>query len=192
MNDRYGIGPRLRMFAETATNFAQLRQIALAEMEVITTKYDETVNLAVSSGRDIVYIQMTRGSRMQPMRAKIGEHHPLHSTAAGKAILAFLPPGEGSAIMDAPLDEMTLKTIQSAATLRRQLKEIQRKGYSVERQETEIGLSCVGVPVFDKTGYPIAALSLTALDKRLMSALDVAQLDLKDAATAISNQLIQT
>lgn len=188
-SDRYSIGPRVSMFAETAADYALLRSSALPKMKAITDSYGETVNLAVSSGLDIVYIQMTKGGRQLRMQARIGEHHPLHSTAVGKAILAFLPPGERDAIIEAPLTEMTMKTVQSIATLRRHLTETQRRGYALEREETETGLSCVGVPLFDKSGYPIAALSLAAPDKRLMSIVEDAARDLKRAADEISARL---
>ena len=183
--DRYGVGPRVGMFAEVEKGLSLLRRTAVPQMGELSHQYNATINLAISSGFDIVYVEMTRGDRVIPMRARIGEHHPLHSTAVGKAILAFLPPDEQAATLEAPLSEMTARTIQSTAVLRRQLADVQKKGYSLDRQETEDGVSCVGVPILDSHGYPVAALSLATTDGRLMSIVDAAFRDLTSAATAI-------
>jgi IclR family transcriptional regulator, KDG regulon repressor len=120
-NDRYGVGPRVQMFAEAENTLSQLRRRAAPHMESLAQTFNATINLAISSGLDIVYVEMARGNRLLPMRARIGEHQPLHSAALGKAILAFLPPGEQASVADAPLGEMTARTIRSSAVLRRQL-----------------------------------------------------------------------
>lgn len=184
-NDRYGIGPRLRMFAEVDSSMSRLRRSAAPLMASLAENYNATINLAISSGLDIVYVDMTRGNRTLPARARVGEHHPLHSTAVGKAILAFLPPAEQAAILDAPLDKMTARTIGSVAALRRQLGEIHRQGYSLDREETEAGVSCIGAPILDDDAYPYAALSLSATDNRIMTILDDATAALKAAIVEI-------
>ena len=184
-SDRYGVGPRVGFFAEIGASLSLLRRTAVPRMGDLARIYNATINLAISSGLDIVYVEMARGSRVVPMRARIGEHHPLHSTAVGKAILAFLPRDEQATTLEAPLSEMTARTIQSTAVLRRQLVEVQRRGYSLDREETEDGISCVGVPILDGNDYPVAALSLAATDTRLMAIVDPAYRDLTSAASAI-------
>jgi IclR family acetate operon transcriptional repressor len=184
-NDRYGIGPRLRMFAGADNMLAELRRAAQPKMQDLAQQFNATINLAISSGLDIVYVGMENRSSSMSMRARIGEHHPLHSTAVGKAIMAFLPPGELAAILDSPLNEMTVRTIQSIAVLRRQLSEARKLGYSLDREETENGISCLGVPILDAHGYPIAALSLAAPDRRLIAMIGDASLALQTAARTI-------
>lgn len=189
-SDRYGIGPRVRMFAQTEKSLSRLRRIAIPEMEQLMRTFNETVNLAVSSGFDVVYVEMLRGSSTIRMQARVGDHHPIHSTALGKAILAFLPPAERAAILDWPLGEMTARTIRSSATLRRQLGEAREVGYSIEREETENGFACIGVPILDDERYPLAALSLSLPDRRLMTVLGAAASALEAATRSISRQLV--
>jgi IclR family acetate operon transcriptional repressor len=132
---------------------------------------------------------MLRDARTAKMQARIGDHHPIHSTALGKAILAFLPPAERAMILDWPLEEVTRRTIRSSAVLRRQLEEARLAGYSIEREEMEDGFSCIGVPILDHDNYPLAAMSLSVTDKRLMTVLTDAVAALETAALAISRQL---
>ena len=189
-NDRYGIGSRVRMFAQTEKSLSRLRRIAIPEMEELMRTFNGTVNLAVSSGVDVVYVEMLRGSHTIRTQARIGGHHPIHSTALGKAILAFLPPAERATILDWPLGEMTARTIRSSTTLRRQLGEARAAGYSIEREETENGFACIGVPILDDEIYPIAALSLSLPDARLMSVCSAAASALAAATRSISKRLL--
>jgi DNA-binding IclR family transcriptional regulator len=62
-------------------------------------------------------------------------------------------------------------------------------GYSIEREEMEDGFSCIGVPILDHDNYPLAAMSLSVTDKRLMTVLTDAVAALETAALAISRQL---
>ena len=152
--------------------------------------FNATVNLAVSSGLDVVYVEMLRSSHSIRMQARVGDHHPIHSTALGKAILAFLPPAERTTILDWPLGEMTAHTIRSGATLRRQLGHAREVGHTIEREETEDGFACIGVPILDDERYPLAALSLSLPDRRLMSVRSAAACALVAATQSISRRLV--
>jgi IclR family acetate operon transcriptional repressor len=191
IHDRYGVGSRVRMFAQADKSLHRLRQIAVPVMERLGQTFNETVNLAIASGFHVVYIEMIEANRPLRMQARIGERHPINATALGKAILAFLPEGERAAIIDGPLAEMTTRTIRSAATLRRQLRDVQRNGYAVEAGETEEGLGCVGVPILDEQSYPLAAISLSAPERRLQGVRDAAIARLRDGAAEIAHRLMQ-
>jgi len=188
-HDRYGIGPRVQMFAQSKKSLSRLRQLATPQMDKLLHTFGGAVNIAVSSGLDVVYVEMLRDNRTARMQARIGDHHPIHSTALGKAILAFLPPAERAMILDWPLAEMTCRTIRSTAVLRRQLEEARVAGYSIEREENEDGFSCIGVPILDHDHYPLAAMSLSVTDRRLTTVLADAVNALETAALAISRQL---
>jgi IclR family acetate operon transcriptional repressor len=189
-NDLYGIGPRVRMFAQSEKSLSRLRRIAIPKMEELMRTFHATVNLAVSTGMDVVYVEMLRDSHTPRIRARVGDHHPIHATAVGKAILAFLPPAERATILDWPLGEMTARTIRSSSTLRRQLGETRENGHSVERQEAEDGFACIGVPILDDDQYPLAALSLSLPDRRLMEVRGAAASALTTASRRISRQLV--
>jgi IclR family acetate operon transcriptional repressor len=189
-HDRYGVGSRVRMFAQADKSLHRLRQIAVPVMERLRRTFNETVNLAIASGVHVVYVEMIEAKRPLRMQARIGERHPINATALGKAILAFLPEAERAAIIDGPLAEMTTRTIRSAAALRRQLREAQNNGYALEAGEAEEGLGCVGVPILDEQSYPVAALSLSAPERRLQAVRDQVISQLRSGAEEIAAQLV--
>lgn len=188
-HDRYGVGSRVRMFAQADKSLHRLRRIALPVMERLGGTFNETVNLAIASGFHVIYVEMMEANRPLRMQARIGERHPINATALGKAILAFLPEAERAAIIDGPLAEMTTRTVRSAAALRRQLRNVKNNGYAVEAGETEEGLACVGVPILDEKSYPIAALSLSAPERRLHAVLDKVIVQLREGAAEIAMSL---
>ena len=187
--DRYGIGPRILLLAGAAKSFDRLRRVARLEMEELAARFEQTVNLAMRSGTDLVYVEMVKPRDAPTMAARVGQHHPLHSTALGKAILAHLPPSERNMVVDAALETLTARTVQSSSSLRRQLDVARREGFALEREETEAGLSCIGCPVLDNSHYPIAAISLSTSDRRLMDRLDEYSRALKDTSCKISHLL---
>jgi DNA-binding IclR family transcriptional regulator len=75
--------------------------------------------------------------------------------------------------------------------LRRQLRDVQRNGYAVEAGETEEGLGCVGVPVLDEQSYPLAAISLSAPERRLQGVRDAAIAQLREGAAEIARRLTE-
>jgi IclR family acetate operon transcriptional repressor len=133
---------------------------------------------------------MIESSRALRMQARIGERHPLNSTSLGKAILAFMPEEERAPLLASPLKAMTGRTTTDVAQLRRQLREIARKGYAVEVGENEEGLMCIGVPILERGGRPVAALSLSAPEARVTRPLRVEVIAaLRAAAATVSRRL---
>jgi len=188
--DRYRPGPRLHRGREGETDVQRLRELAIPAMSGLRKRFNETINLGVPDRDRVVYVEMIESSRALRMQARIGERHPLNSTSLGKAILAFMPEEERAPLLASPLKAMTGRTTTDAAQLRRQLREIARKGYAVEIGENEEGLMCVGVPILERGGRPVAALSLSAPEARLTRPLRLEVIAaLRAAAATVSRRL---
>jgi IclR family acetate operon transcriptional repressor len=165
--DRYRAGPRLHRGRESEINVPRLRELALPVMSGLRKRFNETVNLGVPDRDRIVYVEMIESSRALRMQARIGERHPLNSTSLGKATLAFMPEEERAPLLANPLQAMTGRTTTDAALLRRQLRDVAKRGYAVEIGENEEGLMCIGVPILERSGRPVAALSVSAPEARM-------------------------
>ena len=188
--DRYRAGPRLHRGRENEVDLARLREVALPAMSTLRARFNETVNLGVPDRDRIVYVEIIESSRALRMQARIGERHPLNSTSLGKAILAFMSEDERAPLLAAPLKAMTARTTIDPLQLRRQLREIARRGYAIETGENEEGLMCIGAPILARGGRPVAALSLSAPEARMTrpTRLD-AIAALRNAAVALSRRL---
>jgi DNA-binding IclR family transcriptional regulator len=171
-----------------------LRDVAQPYMERLVAQTDETVHLSVRQGDGIVIIDK-RDCR-QPVRVEthIGLRAPLHGSATGKAILAFLPAGAMAAALAAPLTRYTEATIVDRALFARELAEVRRSGWAKNREEWRPGVCAAAVPIFDAGGAVAAALSVTvptsrfsatALRERIVPAL-------KDTGALLSQALART
>lgn len=187
--DRYGVGSKFRSLARVDQELQGLRDIAQPEMRTLMETFHETVNLAVLSENEVVYIDMLEPGRPLRANARIGHRHPAHSTSLGKAMMAFLPDADALAL-SSDLPQRTINTLTDADKLRRQVDDVRRRGYAIEVGENEDGLMCIGVPILDRTGYPVAAMSLSAPERRMRPELTVVAADaLKGAAKRISTHL---
>ena len=187
--DRYGVGSKFRSLARVDQELQGLRDIAQPEMRTLMETFHETVNLAVLSENEVVYIDMLEPGRPLRANARIGHRHPAHSTSLGTAMMAFLPDADALALRS-DLLQRTINTLTDADKLRRQVDDVRRRGYAIEVGENEDGLMCIGVPILDRTGYAVAAMSLSAPERRMKPELTMVAADaLKGAARRISTHL---
>jgi len=165
--DKYSVGRRFRALAHADRSIHRLRERSGPVLKRLNREFNETINLAVMNEGRVVYIDIVESTHALRFQARIGSRDPLHSTALGKAILAFLGEEEQAACLSSALAERTLRTITQVKVLERQLREIAAAGVAVEIGENEEGTMCLGVPVLDESGYPVAAISLSAPERRI-------------------------
>jgi DNA-binding IclR family transcriptional regulator len=92
----------------------------------------------------------------------------IHAGAGWKSILAFLPETERARRLDRiSYRRITSTTLTSRAALEKALAKVRTCGYAVDDAEMVEGLHCVAAPIFDRTGYPVGTLSLSAPAEQL-------------------------
>ena len=148
----------------------RLRAVARAHLESIQRATGETVNLVVLEADRVVYIDQVEGSRQVRMFTAVGTSVPAHTTGSGKAILAFGSPETPPALFggDRVLERLTNRTLTSLGALEDDFKRIRRRGYALDNEEHEEGVGCVAAPVFDHTGRPCAAISVSGPTARIL------------------------
>ena len=100
-----------------------------------------------------------------------GSRVPAHCSASGKLFLAMMSPAKREKLLNTlTLDRYTQNTLTDPSALKDELSRIRRQGYAFDDEESLSGLSCIAVPITDKTGRDcIAALALQAPIVRLSS-----------------------
>ena len=169
-HDRYGVGGRFRDLARVDSALSALREVARPEMRGLVETFEEAASLGILSDGQIVCIDILNPMRPPRNRSRIGCRHPLHTTALGKAILAFHADGLGLLDVEA-LPQPTFRTITSATKLRRQIDDIRHCGYALELGENEDELAGVAVAVLDGAGHPVGAIGLSVPVRRWTPAI---------------------
>jgi IclR family transcriptional regulator, KDG regulon repressor len=161
-NARYSLGMKAFEVGCGILRSMEAHSVAKPYLEQLANSLGETVFLGVLDDIEVVFIDKIDVRRSVHIQADIGSRHPLHSTAVGKALLANLDRTESDRIIAAkPLARLTKNTITDPEALRAELERIRRQGYAEDNEETEDGLYCVGAALFNYSGKPVAAISVS-------------------------------
>jgi DNA-binding IclR family transcriptional regulator len=152
---------RLRLGLGTARLMSGLRlpEAAREHLRRLADETGETASLAGLHRGEVVYLASESGGNLLTLQATPGLHLPSHCTALGKCLLSQLPDDEARcAAGPEPYEALTDRTITRWRDLRRNLEEVRRSGVALSREEYELGLDAVSVPVVSTEGAgPLAA-----------------------------------
>jgi DNA-binding IclR family transcriptional regulator len=158
---RYRLGIELIGLAAQVVNHADVREIARPLLRHLASDCQETVNLVVLDGGQVVNIeQLVAPARQVKNIGRVGRRMWAHCTAAGKVLLSRLPSEELDVVLGHELAAFTPHTVTDPAHLRRELAKIRAHGYAIVQEELEEGLNAAAAPIYDHTGSVIAALSV--------------------------------
>jgi DNA-binding IclR family transcriptional regulator len=189
--NRYRLGMKLIELASLARESLGVVDVAEPLLKRLNAALDETVQLTVRDKTEILYVSGFESTRQLRTFFRRGIHAPMHCTALGKAILAFLPPSEiEAAIGSSGLPRFTPRTITDRRLLREELRRTAARGFALDNGEHEDGVRCVGAPVRSADGAVVASISVSGPASRLPPRRDAAISRLViEAADEISRRL---
>lgn len=188
---RYRLGSRLHGLANVALSGMGLREQSASCLRRLADQTGLTAHLAILVKGEAILIERvtpvdTPGARIATWAGKRME---LHCTALGKILVAHVVESEMEQMVKRQgLLRHNENTIASLAKLKDQCAQIRRIGYSIDDEEEEIGVRCVGAPVKDRREKVVAAVSLSGTTDQLSEISSFATL-LKRTALDISGVL---
>lgn len=114
---------------------------------------------------------------------------PAYCTGIGKALLAFQPLAEIDAVLARPLAAVTASTIADRVTLYEALADIRLKGYAMDNEENEEGLSCIARPLFNYSDEVVGAISVAGPTPRMLAKMDEVGEALAQVSALVSQRL---
>ena len=167
----YRLGFRLLELAHEVWSDFDLRLAAQDEMVRLRDALIETTLLSVLDGNSVVLVASEEAARDSSQKSKVGLRLPLHATAVGKAILAYLDPQRQMTLLQAmPMEACTGRTLTSMQVLRSELDLTRARGYAIEFSEYADGVVGVAAPIFDIEGRPIGAVGVSSRAERMSEA----------------------
>lgn len=166
--ERYRLGLKLQQLGTRAVASRTLRTEAHRFLVEMSRRSRETVSLATPApGGAICLDRLDSRHMIITVCTPVGSLFPAHCTATGKAILAYLAESEMEEVARRTgLPQYTPFTITQLAHLKENLRLIRRRGYAVDHQELERGLSGVAAPVFRAHQRVIAAVGIAGPTER--------------------------
>lgn len=165
--EKYRLGFGVVLLASTVTADLDVVRYARPVCERLSEETEETVTLTALEGDDAVVIHQTLSTSSMMNVDWSGWHTPLHTTAAGKVLLAHLPEHRRRLILKRPLESFTEHTVVDPEILREQLREIQNTGYGYTIEELEVGMNAAGAPIHTADGEVVAAVGVSGPAFRL-------------------------
>ncbi len=170
--NKYSLGLRLYELGTILSGTLKINLVGLGPVHRLAQKHSVMVRLALWD-QGSAFVTMNRFPSTDVAQTQIlGPRIPAHCTALGKSILAFLPKDELQRYLEyAQLPPYTPQTIIGKKSLLEELEHIQKTGFATDNQEYVTGHCCIGAPIFDRKGNPIAAVSLSVLPPDLIQKL---------------------
>ncbi len=159
--ERYRLGLKPLQWASACLDSMQLRSFAVPYLRHLMEASGETAHLVIYDDYQIVYVDKVECPSSIRLVSRIGGRNPLYCTAAGKAFLASLPEVIFDEVVRRGLTRRAYNTMTTPEALREDLIRIRSCGYAIDNEENELGVRCVGAVIFDHTGYPVAAISVS-------------------------------
>ena len=165
----YRLGMRLLELGNLVKARLNVRDAALGPMRELHKLTQQTVNLSMRQGDEIIYVERSYSERsgMQVVRA-IGGRAPLHLTSVGKLFLAFDDPQRLRAYATRTgLPGQTRNSITELPVLERELSRARQYGIARDNEELELGVRCMAAGIYDDQNQLVAGLSISAPADRL-------------------------
>jgi len=165
---RYTLGVRMLSFSRRVADQLNLPSRFQPLLEELVRESGLTGHLAVRRDGESMYVARVAGPGLLQFSSYVGMRWPVHASAVGKALVAFLPDGERRRVLrEVDLRKLTPNTISSVEALERQFRTFRGLGYCWELSEGEVGIACIAGSVFGPDQEVIAAISVAGSTQQI-------------------------
>lgn len=162
-SDKYALGLKLYELGcrvPLRSAFVDKTHPALLQVAANIT---ETVHVAVLKNHQVFYVDKVESPQGLKVSSQIGSYNPAYATSLGKVLLAYQPEEELEQTLAyltrGEMHRYTDHTIIDVSKLENELQQIREQGYAIDREEFEIGLICVAIPIYNQNNEVVASLS---------------------------------
>ena len=164
---KFRLGTGIVRLAGAASRTLDVVQESRPVCRALAQEVGETVNLAILSGRDALYLDQVAGPAALSPHNWAGQRIPLHATSDGKVLLAYLSEAELAGCLTPPLHHFTDQTITTLDEFPLVLAEVRRRGFATAVDELEAGLTAIAAPVRDAGGDVVASIGASGPSFRI-------------------------
>ena len=158
----YHLGMACVSLGQAAIGQLDVRRLSLPHLQELNHRTRETVHLTVRLGLSAVYVEKLDSPEPLRIHSRIGAAVPLYCSAVGKVLLAYLPEGERTKVLDQlEIKRFTANTVGNLQELQTELQKVRKSGYACDLEEHEVHIRCIAAPIWDHAGNVNASLSIT-------------------------------
>ena len=189
---RLRLGTQMARLVPAMLSGMRLPELARPHLARLASDLQETVNIAILQGAEIVYLLSEPGNRLLTSQVVVGSRLPAHCTALGKCLLSGLPDEAARSVLGPePYDRRTANTLTTWSALAADLAATREAGVAISEEELEVGLVSIATPVAWIDGPGTAAINVSLPATRATSEFRARLVTaLRETATAIDAEMI--
>lgn len=168
---RYQLGLKFLALANVTLSGIPIRECAASHLKLLADSTGLTAHLAIMENDEAVLISKHSPPGVFRLATWIGKHMDIHCTSLGKALIAHLPEQSIERIIhEHGMPRHNDQTLSSFKKLKADLALTATRGYSLDYEEDEVGMCCIGAAILDSLGKPVAAVSISGTTEQILSA----------------------
>jgi DNA-binding IclR family transcriptional regulator len=188
MNRKYRLSPKIISQCSKAATFVRWKEMARKHMLTLNELYGETINLAIRDGDGAVYIEVVESKHVLRPNLVMGIRYPLHCSALGQSLLLDLSETAILSALPEKLEAYTPKTLNDKQALLEKIQQSKVKQFTVDEEEYQLGLVCIGAPIYGVGKKIVAAISMSTPTVRMTpEKFEVIVHQVKETAKKISD-----
>ena len=165
---KYRLGLKALELGMAKLHQMDLVREATSYLKELVNQCNETVHLGVLEEAEVLYLAKEESSQTIRMISYVGKRAPLHCTALGKVLLAYLPAEERKKILGKKvLPRLTKNTITNKRELEKELSKVKKQGFALDKEENEKDVCCIAAPIRNYQGEVLAAVSISSPSFRI-------------------------
>ncbi len=158
----YWLMPSVLRLGQSYLEAARLPRLVQPFLQRLSMQTGETANFSVLDGHEVVYLVRSNSPRVISIGYQVGARQPAHVVSPGLAVLATYEPDALDAWLAAhAFPKFTANTITDPARFRDSVLLTAQRGYSRVEQHGDVGLCGLAVPLTDRKGRCVGAVSMT-------------------------------
>lgn len=168
---KYGLGVIYISMASKINKYDFYRPFAVE----LHKEFNESINVSildrasVDTYKSVIVLKEDSKDNILSVSPKVGSIMDCYCSSVGKCLLAFSPDISERTLKKYRFVKYTANTISDVPSLLAELGKVREQGYAMDTEEQEVGLTCVGVPVLDRKGAAVAAMSVSGPTQRLQN-----------------------
>lgn len=173
--EKYWLGNRLFVLGKGVENRMGLPEIVRPYAKKLYDAYCEVVNVSILERnpddvyRSVIILKEESNRQVLTVNPPVGSSSECYCSSVGKCLLAYSADIDLGVYETHPMRPHTDHTITTVAALRSELAKVRDRGYALDHEELEYGLTCIGAPILDQKGKAVAAISLSGPTSRMLS-----------------------
>lgn len=173
--DKYWLGNRLFVLGKGVENRMGLPEIVRPYAKKLYDAYCEVVNVSILERnpddvyRSVIILKEESDRQVLTVNPPVGSSSECYCSSVGKCLLAYSSDIDLGVYDTHPMRPHTEHTIITVSALRTELAKVRERGYAMDHEELEYGLTCIGAPILDQKGEAVAAISLSGPTSRMLT-----------------------